>query len=67
VVEKPLHKNKKKEKEGVGPNKVLLVKKITCTLKNNKGKEKVPNLMEEVRDHLDFHFSSEESKRKLTL
>jgi hypothetical protein len=40
VVEKPLHKNKKKEKERVGPNKVSLVKKITCTLKNNKGEGK---------------------------
>jgi hypothetical protein len=57
VVEKPLHKNKKKEKEGVGPNKVSLVKKISCTLQNNKGKEKVPDLMEEIRDHLDFYFS----------
>jgi hemerythrin len=66
VVEKPLHKNKKKEKEGARPNKVSIVKKITCTLKNNKGKEKVPSLMEKVKDHVDFHFSSEEFKRKLT-
>ncbi len=65
MVEKFLHKNKKKEKEGVGPSKVSLVKKIICTLKNNKGKEKKlePNGR---RDHVVFHLYSEKSKRKLT-
>jgi hypothetical protein len=66
VVQKPLHKNKKKEKEGVGPRKVSLVKKIICILKSNKGKEKVLDLLEEVRNHVDFHFYSERSNKKLT-
>jgi hypothetical protein len=44
---------------------VWLVKKMPSTPKKNKGKENVLDPMEEVKDHVDFHFCDEKSSEKI--
>jgi hypothetical protein len=41
------------------------VKKTLSVPKKNKGKENDLDLMEEVKDHLDFHSSNEESSEEI--
>jgi hypothetical protein len=41
------------------------VKKTPSTPKKNKRKENVLDQMEEVRDHVDFHSSNEESSEEI--
>ncbi len=65
VIEKPPCKSKEKDREGVGSSIVSLVKKTPSTPKKNKGKENVLDQMEEVKDHVDFHSSNEESNEEI--
>jgi hypothetical protein len=51
--------------EGASSSMVWFVKKMPSTPKKNKGKENVLDPMEEVKDHVDFYFSNEESSEKI--